>query len=712
MVSAIFAQKKEADEYYQLYNYNKAIPLYVKHIDNNPSDEEVLHKLADCYKITNRISEGIAVYKKLVTINKANADDYFELVQMLQVTQQIDEAKIYAKTYESLEPGNKSKTITESLNNYDRFMAEQDKYDIVNKTINYNYSVRSPIYYQDRIVAVVESKNNDQNKWTGGYYTDILIADANFTDFDPFAKNLMTDLDDCAPTFSPDGKTMYYTSVNPNSIKNGNIKTKNMYLLQSDYDGSKWQKSKPLPMNSDNYSTQHSTISKDGRLLVYSSNKSGGRGGFDLYYVTKQGDGWSSPIAIDNCNTYANEVFPVFNGDDLTFSTRGLPGLGGLDIFRSKWNGSSFEKPENLKAPMNSSYDDFGLITRDNFNSGYLTSSRNGDAQHDDIYSFTKKGVTPIPVKSPDNKAKGLKVVVKDKYTDIVLPYVNVSVKDKNGNIIHQGMSDENGLVIIEEIDCEEYKIQGILNEVTTTIAKVTPEDCKTDAAYIEKEVRHNDPRFTLRGIVRDATTNQPLEGVKVTLKNETNGIVKSVTTKADGKFFFQLEQKSNFTVRGEKPKWLSSETAEVTTVGLDRSTELYVDLSLKMVAPSAKAVIALKNIFYDLDKSAIKPKSETELNNLVQLMNEYPDMKIELGSHTDCRNTHDYNQKLSQRRSESAVAYLIAKGIAKNRIIAKGYGETKLINRCADGVTCSEDEHQQNRRTEFTILECESCPK
>ena len=113
-----------------------------------------------------------------------------------------------------------------------------------------------------------------------------------------------------------------------------------------------------------------------------------------------------------------------------------------------------------------------------------------------------------------------------------------------------------------------------------------------------------------------------------------------------------------------------------------------------------------MENIFYDFNKWDILPESEVELDKLVKIMKENPSWKVELGSHTDCRGSDAYNEKLSQKRSESAVEYIIEHGIARDRIIAKGYGESQLVNRCDDGVDCSEEEHRQNRRTEFKILE------
>lgn len=113
-----------------------------------------------------------------------------------------------------------------------------------------------------------------------------------------------------------------------------------------------------------------------------------------------------------------------------------------------------------------------------------------------------------------------------------------------------------------------------------------------------------------------------------------------------------------------------------------------------------------MENIYYDFDKWDILPESAVELDKLVKVMQDNPGWKVELGSHTDCRGSDPYNLVLSQKRSDSAVSYIVSKGISSDRIIAKGYGETELVNKCDDGVTCSEEEHRKNRRTEFKILE------
>ena len=425
----------------------------------------------------------------------------------------------------------------------------------------------------------------------------------------------------------------------------------------------------------------------------------------DLYFCLLQSDNtWSEPINLSVLNSYENEVFPSFDVQNhLYFSSNGLPGLGGLDVFVSENSESNFKEPRNLKAPINSRFDDFSLYTSNNLESGYVSTNRFGSPKTDDIAYFSKKVAKPI-VKTIIN------VKVLDKYTSIPLPYVSVTFKDSKSDIVHKGMTDPNGMLMVEDLPEGEYKVQGILNEITTTIATISKNEFEKE--LIEKVITHNDPRFTLSGIAINASNNLPVSGVSVTCENTTFNKKNTKITGNDGKFYFQLEQASDFKVVGEQKGWLSSEVIHETTKGLDRSKDLYVLIKLSMQQPVANKAIRLDKIYYDYDKCDIKPRAAEELDRLVKLMNDYPDMIIELASHTDSRGTESYNIQLSQCRADAAVAYIIGKGILKNRIVAKGYGESRLVNHCADNVNCTEDQHQENRRTEFIIVTCPTCPK
>ena len=142
-----------------------------------------------------------------------------------------------------------------------------------------------------------------------------------------------------------------------------------------------------------------------------------------------------------------------------------------------------------------------------------------------------------------------------------------------------------------------------------------------------------------------------------------------------------------------------------MTTKGLDRSKTLYVDLHLMVNELKEGASFELKNIYYDFDKSNIRPDAAKVLNDVYKMLIENPTMSIELSSHTDSRGSDSYNLKLSQERANAAVLYLVKKGIDPVRLVAKGYGETKPVNGCVNGVSCTDEQYQANRRTEIKVL-------
>lgn len=714
LCSTAIAQKSDADKHYRLFEYSKAIPDYEQHLKKSGSDYEAWSRLALCYKNTNAVEKAANCYLQMMTLPQTTPNDIYELVQLYRILQRLGEAKKYAEEYERKAPGPKASNLLASIDRFNEFNATVNDFSVSDMTDRYPYSVLSVFPYNNELLVTAENEKGHLNPWTGRGYTDLFTTDAGFSKLTPFADALMTRLEDGMPAFSPDRKIIVWTSTNKETVSENNINTRKLHLVSAQLqDDGKWKILPDFPFNANAYNTAHPTISPDGTLLVFSSDMPGGNGGMDLYMCRKAGDSWSAPENIHAFNTEQNELFPMFQPDgSLIFSSNGWPGMGGLDLFVSRNDNGVFGKPENVKAPLNSSFDDYNLIYLNVGKSGYLASNRSGNMSIDHIYYFAPKTQAPVTT-TPAAAAHSvsLKVIVKDKYTGTLLPYVSVSVKDGNGNILHKGLTDENGEVVIDELAAGSYTIQGILNDVTTTIATVAPSDFGAGVKEIERTVTHNDPRFTLKGIVLNTQNNTPLAGVEVTCINTTLGLTKKITTGADGTFLFQLEQKSDYRVSGDKKGWISSEVAEATTKGLDRTTQLYVKLTLNLEQPKNKAVIRLNNIQYDFDKCDINPKAALELDRLVKLMNDYPDMKIELSSHTDSRGSDEYNMKLSQCRAESAVRYLVNQGISPGRMTAKGYGETRLLNRCSNGVSCTEEEHHQNRRTEFSILQCASCP-
>lgn len=201
--------------------------------------------------------------------------------------------------------------------------------------------------------------------------------------------------------------------------------------------------------------------------------------------------------------------------------------------------------------------------------------------------------------------------------------------------------------------------------------------------------------KYELEVVVVDKKSNERIENAKIGFGD--------VLLAIEGFIFKRVLEKDKTYVVKTNMEGYMNDSRTITTVGKPFGV-IKETLYIEKVVVGQKFV--MENIYYDFDKWDILPESEVELDKLVKVMNDNPSWKVELGSHTDCRGSDPYNLILSQKRSDSAVGYIVSKGIAQERIIAKGYGETELVNECDDGVKCSEADHRKNRRTEFKILE------
>jgi peptidoglycan-associated lipoprotein len=218
----------------------------------------------------------------------------------------------------------------------------------------------------------------------------------------------------------------------------------------------------------------------------------------------------------------------------------------------------------------------------------------------------------------------------------------------------------------------------------------------------------------TFRMRKKDEKANPPLEGCTVQVIDVTDKDPLNIDTKtnaAANDFAFTLLPEKSYIVIAEREGY-TPDTLKFNTAGVKKTVKVEKKLTLrtkKPPAPKTRIVkrdepIRLNSIYYDFDKADILPASEKDLQFLVNLMNQYPDMKIELSSHTDAQGRDDYNERLSQRRADSARTWMIAKGIVADRIVAVGSGEKFILNRCKNGVECPDEEHRFNRRTEFKI--------
>lgn len=228
---------------------------------------------------------------------------------------------------------------------------------------------------------------------------------------------------------------------------------------------------------------------------------------------------------------------------------------------------------------------------------------------------------------------------------------------------------------------------------------------------------------FLMEGMVLD-DGGMVLDSVFVRITNMMTHLERWAFTDAFGRYTFRLRKGYDYKVKAKKGGYLYDEGTilycenklkknsryclqyfdDAQYLSKKNEGEEYILTTLSIEKIDLKKTYRLDRIYYDLDKSVIRPDAALELNKLVKVLQNNPEINIELSSHTDSRGSDDYNDTLSQKRAESAVAYIVGKGIATDRIEAMGYGEQKLVNKCSDGVQCTEAMHQQNRRTEFRV--------
>ncbi len=214
-----------------------------------------------------------------------------------------------------------------------------------------------------------------------------------------------------------------------------------------------------------------------------------------------------------------------------------------------------------------------------------------------------------------------------------------------------------------------------------------------------------------LSGIVTDKQTGEILPGAKVTLMDEKFNVLGEVIADDKGYYEFEVECDTTYYVRGEKEEYETSEQ-KIKIPNESGKTDLPIQLEKKQIPVTigddlAKA-FGIKEIYFDLDKWNIRPDAALELEKILDVLKQYPTMKLDIRSHTDCRASHKYNERLSDRRAKSTIAWLIQNGVTADRLTGRGYGEVELVNHCKDGVKCSEDEHQLNRRSQFIITALE----
>ncbi len=512
-----------------------------------------------------------------------------------------------------------------------------------------NSDFGTAFYGENKLVFATPKKSltlvNDVWADNGQRFLDLFVADivsnGEIVNPQPLKGDVNTRYHEADVIFTKDLKTVYFTRnnyYNKKLAKDGKEITNLAMFKATVNDKNEWVNIIPMPFNDVQYSVGHPALSKDEKTLYFVSDMPGSLGQTDLFKVQINESGFGNPVNLGpKVNSSSKEFSPFVDGDVLYFSSDRSGGMGGLDVYGSKITEYTPE-PVLLNAPINSSGDDFVFIINEVTREGYVSSNRQGGVGDDDLYSFIEE--EPI-----------------------------------------------------------EFKCQQIIE-----------------------------------GEVRDKNTTEIIEGATVVIKDSENNVIENVTVNEEGTFSFPVTCETSYVLEGSKTGYTSQSKSITTTNEADKKLKLLVLLGTGGISELEETPIAIEEeikpegmpdvipeeivkvrpstyivniepIYFELNSSFLNKDAKRELDKVVELMNKYPEMIIESGSHTDSRGLVGYNVWLSTRRARSTVSYIIDNGIDANRITGKGYGETQLINECSDGVDCTEAQHAKNRRTEFVII-------
>lgn len=595
---------KEADKLFDRLEYVDAAKAYSKLVEKGKADGYVYKQLGDSYFNIFNTKEAATWYAKAVETSQ-DAETHFRYAQMLKAEGNLKEAEAQMEQFAKMQPNDARAKAFKNNPNYLTVLKSQSKqYDAKKSDVSSDKADFGAVLTNNNEVFFTSARNTAR-KASGmddqpylDLYKATRNADGTLSQATEVAE-LNTKWHDGPATITSDGSTIYYGSESFNESefkknKEKKLKFGQIYLYKATKDGDKWSNSKPLSINSVDYSVRNPSISKDGKTLYFSSDMPGGFGGEDIWKVSVDGETYGTPVNLGpNVNTEANESFPSIQDDNiLFFSSNGRQGFGGYDVF--KQNTNTNEKATNVGEPVNSPKDDFAFSYNLQKNVGYFSSNREGN---DDIYQANAVcGVDAT-------------IVVKDSETGKLLSGANVTFLNNKG--VEKGNQVSN--------DMGETKF-GV--------------ECDQVASF--------------------NATRTGYENGSVSMEKSQNG-----------------------------PKSIVLNMTPIKPIITERE-------------------VILQPIFFEYNKSNITAQGAEELDKLVKVMNEYPNMVIDAKSHTDNRGADSYNLKLSDRRAKSTVQYIVSKGIAKNRITGSGMGETQPKVPCTD---CTEEEHAQNRRSEFLII-------
>ncbi len=648
--SAMVAYKKGV-RHYEAGEYNLALTQFDKATKGDIDPKRVNYYAAESYRLSNRTAEAAPFYQKALDAGSNEADARLNYAYALKAQGNYAEALKQLQQYVDSKPTNKTNLDLAqrelgTLRAVDAIAARKTELVLKNMSnVNSPGTEFAPVVQGDELVFTASRKDvvykNNGLPMLGLYKVKIgQNLDETGNGATPFSTNVFQgDVNEGTPTFTKDGKAMIFARGNNGKRKGG----LDVDLYISRQNGDSWSEPQRLPISDSMAWDGSPCFSADGKTLYFASNRANSVGGIDLYRVNMDNSGrFGRPVNMGrDINTPGNEMFPFVAADGkLYFASDGHPGLGKLDVFVAT-RSQGVIRVENMGQPINSTGDDFGYVLME-AGKGFLASNRTGGKGDDDLYFFDS--TTPGSSTS------------------------TIAQNDPNNPNNPNNPNGSNAPKIVR------YFLAG------TVSANEQPTPMPLDS------VRIRIIDVSSEETVAEVTTGKPGTFGKYPLK--------------EGKEYSILAERKGYLTRREPFNMQGRSIPDIFLRKAETDTTFTVAMSMDRV--ELDKTFVLDNIYYDLNKFNIRSDAAQELDKLVTILKDNPTLRIELGSHTDVRDTDSYNLKLSQNRARSAVDYVVSKGIDAGRMTAKGYGETVLIVQNAK----TEEEHQRNRRTEFKILE------
>ncbi len=588
------------------------------------------------------------------------------------------------------------------------------KINILSDTVNGPYPDYSPVISADESTLIFTSRRAGGIGYeltpTGDFYEDIYICHKDnkgeWTTPESIGPNINTPGHEAAIALSANGEQLL---IYKDDNGDGNI-----YL--SKLTGETW--SVPEKMGSDINSTfwePSACFSPDGNILYFVSDRLGGSGGRDIYRCVKLPNGeWSLASNLGPAiNTEYDEDAPFMHPDGVTliFSSNGHKTSGGFDVFyTTKEENGTWSEIKNMGAPINTPDDDIFYVLSADGKRAYYSSAKTAGVGDKDIYLITLSNsiVDPITLlkgivtfDGDLKEAKNVQISVIDDESGKIVQEIRPN--SKTGKYIIALNGGPTGRAYTVRYESTDYK--PITDKITIQAGGPYQEILKeVDLTTINFESK-TPGTLSISGVVKN-TKKETIPNVNVTVKNNQTGesVGAFFTDKNSGKYYFVLQTGKNYNIAYDATGYLFH-SENINVPKQPEFKEIVKDVTLDPIVKGA--TIVLNNVFFDSNKSLLRKESDIELEKLYTFLKENGRIKVEVSGHTDSKGKDETNLKLSKDRAQSVVNYLIKRGIDKNRIIAKGYGETVPMapNSTADGKPNLEG-MQLNRRVELKIIE------